>query len=276
MKDNLLYFCVFHNKSYINLADLLLNTLKLYGEVNYETTDVLIMTHSDYKKELEDIVNALNIPAKFWICKFTTIMEAGCARLYIFGYKEIGQYKKILYLDTDILINKSVNPIFELGLDSTKLYAIEENIISDPLHGGQMFDFKVFNPNTPAYTTGILLFINSPEIKQLFNKILNHIQLDKIKKIPYTVCLDQPYIIYNSFMNNQYDNQLLKPYVTNMYFNLNNVYEYNMNLNSADYKMNDKIIYHFPNTPGDYDTKIVKITKCFIHKLLIERIIHNN
>ena len=275
MKDNLIYFCLFHNKSYINLADLLLNTLKLYGEVNYETTDVLIMTHSDYKQELENITNALNIPAVFMICKFTTLMQAGCARLYIFGHKGIEQYKKILYLDTDILINKNINSLFELEIDSTKLYALEENTIGSPYNGGNMFDFKVFNRDTPAYTTGILLFMNSPEIKLLFNKILNHIQLDKIKRIA-PVCLDQPYIIYHSFINNHYDNQLLKTYVINMYFQPINILVYNLNLNNSIYKMTDKIIYHFPNNPGDSDTKYAKMSKSFMHKLLSERCILNN
>ena len=275
MKDNLLYFCVFHNKSYINLADLLLNSLALYGNVNYETTDILIMTHADYKQDLENIVNALKIPAQFMICKFTTLMQAGCARLHIFGHKGIEQYKKILYLDTDVLINKNINLIFELELDPTKLYALEEGVIGDIYHGNNMFDFKVFDRNASAYTTGILFFMNTSEIKLLFNKILNHIQLDKIKKIQPTVCLDQPYIIYQSFINNQYNNKLLDIYMANFYFDSKNYTKHTMNLNSEDYELTDKIIYHFPNNPGDSDTKYSKMSKCFMHKLLSERTLHN-
>ena len=41
---NLIYICVFHQQNYINLLKLLINSIHIRGNLNKETTDILIIT----------------------------------------------------------------------------------------------------------------------------------------------------------------------------------------------------------------------------------------
>jgi predicted O-methyltransferase YrrM len=64
-------------------------------------------------------------------------------------------------------------------------------------------------------------------------------------------CLDQPFLVYNSFIQNKYDNKLMKKYVEN----------------NPSKPNKDKIIYHFSGTPGHYGSKYAKI-KSFWKKIM--------
>jgi hypothetical protein len=55
---------------------------------------------------------------------------------------------------------------------------------------------------------------------------------------------DQPYIVYNAFKYNLYNNKILKSLVVN---NDNNIHS-------------DKVIHHFPGGPGKYQHKINSMT----------------
>ena len=79
---------------------------------------------------------------------------------------------------------------------------------------------------------------------------INDISDDIIKK-PYKLSFyDQPYIVYNAFKYNLYDNKILKKLVVN---NNKNIYS-------------DKVIHHFPGGPGFYEHKIDSMT-IFLNKL---------
>jgi hypothetical protein len=68
------------------------------------------------------------------------------------------------------------------------------------------------------------------KIKDLFDKIN-----EDIVERPYDfICYDQPYIVYNAFKYNLYNNKILKTLVVN---NDNNIHS-------------DKVIHHFPGGPG--------------------------
>ena len=82
-------------------------------------------------------------------------------------------------------------------------------------------------------------------MKALFKNIQSHIQnYIYINNNPIPTCLDQPFVVYNSFIENKYDNQMMKSYLENNPKNISK----------------DKIIYHFPGGPGNYSSKIVKMT----------------
>jgi lipopolysaccharide biosynthesis glycosyltransferase len=62
----------------------------------------------------------------YYILDVKSLFDAGCTRLNIFKYENIEKYKKILYLDTDILLNSNVNVLFDIDLSPEKLYALQE------------------------------------------------------------------------------------------------------------------------------------------------------
>ena len=238
--------CVFHNEKYIELLKLLLITLKTKS--NFKHTDILINTSTFFKTVIEREVKMLelNLPILYFIKDGVgNVMEASSSKLDIFEYKDIDKYNKILYLDTDILINRDISNVFEINIDHTKLYALEEGNIKHIFWGGDQFwDSNV--RDIPAFSAGVFLFVNNTVIKELFNDVKRHIirHITEGKRIPE--CLEQPFLVYNSISQNKYDNQLMKEYI-----------ECNPS------KQTGKHIYHFPGGPGNYSSKIQKMAFFF-------------
>jgi acetyltransferase-like isoleucine patch superfamily enzyme len=96
-----------------------------------------------------------------------------------------------------------------------KLYALEEGTIEVGFWGGdRYFDFSKIDKNTTAFSSGVLYFCNSPEMKSLFTLIRTHVHDDiYVKKNKIDACFDQPLIVFNAINENKYNNQFLKPYV---------------------------------------------------------------
>lgn len=208
---NLLYFCVFHNKEYAEYLKLHLISLKYYSKL--DTVDILVYTSEEFEPYIKSISNELNIPITIKIAKYNSSHEAACARLYIFDYENLDQYSKILYLDTDILVQGDLTSLFTLELDDI-LYAKRENVIGREHSGGTFFDFDTIDRNTPAINSGVLLFNNSQIIRSLFDEVKNHIvEMRKSgERMPH--CMDQPFINYHFIKNNKYNHTLLESHVT--------------------------------------------------------------
>ena len=239
--------CVFHQQSYINLLQLLLTSISKQGNINKDTTEILVITHPTFLLHIQQKVEKCNLSIHYYLLDLHTLFEAGCARLHIFKYENIHKYDTILYLDTDILINSDINVMLNLELSPQKIYALEEGTIGGPHNfwGSIFFDFSKHDRNTTAFISGILLFKNSECMKLLFDSIRSHIEdYIYIKKNAIPYCIDQPFIVYNAISQNKYDNQVLKKYVEN-----------NPSIISSE-----KIVYHFPGGPGAYHSKYDKMT----------------
>ena len=245
---NLIYMCVFYNKDYINLLNLLIKSISVKSNINKETTNILIITSPSFQPLIQDKLSHFNLPLYYYILNLNTLMDASCCKINIFQYENIDMYDKILYLDTDVLINSDINILFNLEIAQDKLYALEEEYIGHEFWGGQFFNFNTntnYNKDTSAFSAGVFYFKNSREMKVLFKNIQSHIQnYIYINNNPIPTCLDQPFVVYNSFIENKYDNQMMKSYLENNPKNISK----------------DKIIYHFPGGPGNYSSKIVKMT----------------
>lgn len=239
---NLIYICVFHQESYIQLLKMLIHSISEKGNINMNT-HILIMTSPTFQSKIQDELSEYSLTIHYYILELHTLFEAGCARLHIFNYENIKLYDKILYLDTDILIHSDMNTLFQLPL-SDKLYALEEGSIGHEYWGNQFFDFTQYDRHMSAFTSGILFFTNTTPIQSLFTDIQNHIvEYIDIERNSIPSCLDQPFIVYNAITQNKYDNQLLKTYAEN---------------NPTDINPN-KIIYHFPGGVGVFSNKITKM-----------------
>jgi lipopolysaccharide biosynthesis glycosyltransferase len=250
---NLIYACVFHQHSYINLLKLLITSISVKGNINSETTDVLVITSPTFQPIIQQELENFDLPLKYHVLDLHTLMEASCCKLKIFQYDEIDKYQKILYLDTDVLVNSDVNVLFNTEISSDKLYALEEGVIGHEYWGNQFFDFTKYSRTISAFSAGVFYFMNSLSMKQLFENTNNHIAdyLGKSNNVPQ--CLDQPFLVYNSVIEQKYDNQFMKKYLEN-----------NPNVVNRDI-----IIYHFPGWPGNYSSKIDKMS-AFWDKMKIE------
>ena len=237
---NLLYMCVFRSREYITLFKYLAESIISYGKLTNDT-DVIVLTQSDFEEDILRVANGLpNITTRLY--SIDSVFESSRTKLRIFDH-DLSAYSKILYLDTDILVNEPLKPLFDIDLDPNKLYALEEGVVSHEYWGGEtpLFDLTQIDGNTSAFSAGILLFRNSPEMKQLFSEMNSRIDLDIYeKKIPISGCLEQPYVNYCAIMKGQYNNQALKTLVENNPVGITQGIS----------------VYHFPGGPGWYWRKL--------------------
>jgi len=206
---NLIYLGVFFNKQYIELLKLFLLSVKYYS--TYDQIDFLILTSEDFTKDIQALSELTGIPLKMKFFSFNSVDEASRSRLYIFDYEEAIIYDKIMYLDTDILVQGDLMNIFREPIED-KIYGMKEGTIEHEIHGGWWFDFTTIDKNTVAMNGGILLFKGSELMKSIFNDIKEHITELKASGKPFPECADQPFVNYHFIKNNKYDNKFMEKY----------------------------------------------------------------
>jgi lipopolysaccharide biosynthesis glycosyltransferase len=210
---NLAYCCVFYNKDYFRLLELLLKSLKFYSSEG--DFDFLVITQKEFEPLVKEIGRTLDLDLKIFCLDFSTIFQAACARLFIFDYPELPGYEKLLYIDTDILIKTSLDPVFQI-LDGAKdlLYGIESGTIESLNFGAQFFNFNQIDKSLIGINSGTLLFFNSQRMKFLFQRIRGHLEFftQSGQQPPY--CMDQPFINFHAIKDNLYDNKTLNSYVS--------------------------------------------------------------
>ena len=236
---NCIFVCVFNQEKYVDMFFLLLESILIYGKLD-DYTNILVYTSTQFMNVIKRS-HLFCDKIKFEINDTYHNIDKACkARLDLFNLPSLVNYNKILYLDTDILVKYDINKVFNV-CEEDILYVLEEGEINSNYDywGKSLFGNEITNYNDKsAFTSGILLFNNCEKIKDLFNKIK-----EDIIKRPHGFH-DQPYIVYNAFKYNLYNNKILKSLVVN---NDNNIHS-------------DKVIHHFPGGPGVYQHKIDAIT----------------
>lgn len=248
----LVYCCVFYNKDYFRLLNLLLVSMQYFSKK--DEFDFLIITGPNFKGAVDDIGKTFSMNIRIQTFDFTTIFQAACARLFIFEYPEISQYEKILYLDTDIILKADITPIFKLEIEDL-LYGIESGRLYSASFGSQFFDHSKIDVSKPGINSGTLLFKNSIVINNLFSRIRQHINefTDSGQQIPY--CMDQPFINYHAIKDELYNNTLLNAHVS--------LFEGNDEVNNYE----TSSICHFSYPIGNFGHKYARM-KRFLNKIL--------
>lgn len=239
---NCIFICVFNQKKYIDMFFLLLESIFIYGNLDLYT-NILVYTSTPFMNIIKQSHLFSDEKIKFEINDTYNDIDKSCkARLDLFNLSSIKNYNKILYLDVDILVKDDIHKVFDVCIEDI-LYVLQEGEINSDYNywGKSLFGNEVNNYNDKsAFSSGILMFNNCEKIKDLFNKINEY-----IIHTPNNVTFhDQPYIVYNAFKYNLYNNKILKSLVVN---NDNNIHS-------------DKVIHHFPGGPGVYQHKIDAMT----------------
>lgn len=244
---NCVFLCIFNNETYIKMIYLLLESIYIYGNIG-DDIEILIYTTTKFM----DIIKQSHLYDRHKINfeindTYTNVKSACSSRLDLFSFKSIDKYDKILYLDTDILIKGDLHSVFDIVKEDI-LYVLEEfDILKAPYdyYGRSLFKEEIKNySDTSGFTSGILLFNNCEKIKTLFENINISI---RTRPHPF---FDQPHFVYNAFKYNMYNNKILKEYAVNRDTNI----------------YSDKIIHHFPGTPGQTNKKMHQMTT-FLNEL---------
>jgi len=100
-------------------------------------------------------------------------------KIRIFEYPEVGQYDKILYLDSDILVNLSLDKVFDIDFPTDNLCVSRYN--DDPTH--EHFSLpdqpytsdeltRLAEHDIGTFCAGTFLLHSSPDMRQHFHEIL--------------------------------------------------------------------------------------------------------
>jgi len=264
---NCIFICIFNNEHYIKMFYMLLESLYIYGNMD-DNIEILLYTSTSFM-EIIKTHYLYNENIKFEINDTYDSVDKACkARLDLFNLKSIDNYSKVLYLDTDILIKNDIQKIFDVvkedilyvleegRIDISNPYKTEDDFLSHDNWGCLLFQLNNELNNyddKSAFTSGILLFNNCEKIKMLFDKTSEHILNSPYKFGNH----DQPYIIYNAFKYNLYNNKILSETCIN---------------NNLDVT-NDKSIHHFPGGPGVYENKLYNMG-VFMYNLKLHTLYH--
>jgi predicted O-methyltransferase YrrM len=247
---------------------LLLESIYMNGKLN-ECTDIFIYTSTAFMQKIknsslycEKIVFEIND-------NYDSIDLACKARLDAFELPKMNAYDKCLYLDTDVLVIRDLNPVFDI-IKKEVIYAMEEGTIDDPqdFWGTTLFGKEAQEyADKTAFSSGVMAFTNCEKMRTLFLNIK-----EDMKNRRYTSEFhDQPFIVYNAIKQNAVDKKMMLDFVI---------------INEDDIH-SDKTIVHFAGWPGlhtrkqslmetfmnklkdDVNSKNIKLTKDFINEHLI-------
>ena len=111
------------------------------GVYNTYRTKYLIITHKSFEPEIKQLLSKYNINHDIWCLNIKSIFGACCSRLLIFNYPKINKYKKILYLDTDIIITSTLNYDEPMASDTNfNLAGADQKADDATIDGNFVFD----------------------------------------------------------------------------------------------------------------------------------------
>lgn len=120
-EKNLLYFSAFLNDDYIDLLNVCLNSIvKNTKQINF---DLLLITDLVTKEKISrlPIISCFNTEYMI-LPSVADGPEASMKKLNIFDYKNINEYRKILFLDIDSACISDLNKIFDLQISPNVLH----------------------------------------------------------------------------------------------------------------------------------------------------------
>ncbi len=222
-KKNLIYTGCFFNEKYVHMLDLLFESIIKYGQIDFKKTRILVMTDDTLKPKVKKLYEKYKLRGDILILKnITNVFESCCARLQIFKYPVLHKYKKIIWLDCDILITNNLSNILKYE-PHEKLYVAREGNTFHQYWGRWLYEFnKEYNPENDGFTTAVLLFNNCDKMKKLFDNINLSIDiLVNSKSWEHehfslsNACWDQPFIVYNAIKANLHELKLQEIIINN-------------------------------------------------------------
>jgi lipopolysaccharide biosynthesis glycosyltransferase len=185
-------------------------TVKLYSQT--DTIDFLVLTEPKFESAINDLSTMLNIPIRMKMCDtLNNVLDSCYARYSIFEYEHIHNYQKILYLDTDIIVQNDLTTLFNIDIED-RIYAIPEGSIQFDAWGGMFFDFTTIDKSTSGINAGILLFKNTEFSRMLFKDITDHITFMKRIGCCMPEMADQPFLNFHCIKSNRQDIILMNKY----------------------------------------------------------------
>eukprot|EP00668_Euglena_longa_P015886 GGOE01020062.1.p1 GENE.GGOE01020062.1~~GGOE01020062.1.p1 ORF type:complete len:383 (-),score=68.42 GGOE01020062.1:48-1196(-) len=221
----LVYLIVFCGGEYHDLATQLLTSLHSLGGYS---GDLLFITEPTQRPRLEALP-----PVRFFQVHFLVLepcihgskqarLLAATARMRVFEFADVAHFHPLLYLDSDVLVVRSIDPLLRLPQSGSTILAMPEHSVCSPYHAGYLFhplyqslalmhavnvtEAQFFDQHLPllssdgckepSLNSGVLLIPNSPRMKILCQAVVQHVQTWILAGLPLPKAMEQPFISF--------------------------------------------------------------------------------
>ena len=175
MSKNLLYYSSFGGKpSTVFITASALLSSKRFKNDDF---DILLYCNDSLYKGLNKFFPGILDGILVWrsYCVYFSAMdESTWSRYDIFSWIDIDNYDNILYLDTDTIVSGDPSILFSLISKSiSPVLSIEAKSSFDKVFHGQSL-YKLYKKDfsrSKQFCTGVLLFKNCPEVKNVFQDV---------------------------------------------------------------------------------------------------------
>jgi len=253
--SNLVYFAIGYNVKFVDLVDLAIRYMRLKNP----TITVMVLCDECFMETCRTTLPQGTL--LFSLPNSTTVREATMNKLRIFEAINNTDFKRIMYIDSDILIDRNIDSIMYDITNEEKLYAFYENT-NIHSHTQENWSFKNYSEayleffeekKIYVFNTGLFGFINTLKMKQHFQNTI-----DLIKTHQGDQFLEQSGM--NVYFNKRdlVDGSLITSEVYNMYM-------------PFDERCRNKII-HFAGSPGNDETKLSNMRR-FMENILFDKIV---
>lgn len=179
---NLIYFSIFTDDYFVQMLDICLDSIRKTTKLlNF---DILFITDAPTSTKIKKLESV-----RYFNCKYLLLdvpangIEASFNKLQIIKFKELNNYDKVLYLDTDILCMKDLNELFDLPLVPGKLHVRANQSKHMPCHfalptNGVMFlneraaQFILDHNELVPFNAGQYIFKNCSHIQEHIKNVL--------------------------------------------------------------------------------------------------------
>lgn len=175
---NLIYYTAGGDKEYLKLLEKSVSSLWENSEKKF--FEFLFICPESWQQDIESF-KPIGCVFKYHIVEDCADgVEISKNKTKIFDFSEINQYKKILYLDSDIIAVRNVDHIFVKNYSDKLFVACNVRKVSFSSHSGDYHGLKYFsdseiqelkNANQRPFNAGQFLFINSDAMKKHFENL---------------------------------------------------------------------------------------------------------
>ena len=277
---HLIYFSLFgKDEKYFSMLKILFDSLlESYTSNSLDGyIDLLVITDNLNLDKINKYSKNNNIKIKtFIVDNIDSIDKIWLVMYYIFYYKNINDYDKILYSDSDIIFNNNFHKIFDENIDEDFIYAYKECKLMHNSGWWGYHLFKKFGLNTDQFggNAGLILFRNSYNTRLIFRKIINYYnsnEYNEIRKLG-----DQPLFNFIATINNNLNLDLFENYcILNPKISLPDKkiigIQTDMIKKLDIEKINELQFFHFPGDMLYKDTSKIKTMNSFLEFLKINQ-----
>lgn len=182
-QKNLIYFTVFKEESYLDLLEICLKSIAKYTPTPC-LFDILFITQESFVEKIKAFGVLQNFNYDFHVTKNTNDgVQASMKKLKIFNYKNIDDYRNILFLDCDIICIKDMNMIFNYIYDTEYLQVASNGALTHNVwgHRGVFWNLDYMTQEQAnfieeqkpiPFNAGQFYFCNSERMKSHFENVL--------------------------------------------------------------------------------------------------------